>query len=58
MPAELRHAGGYRVSVAASWAVAFDRLAEDDPAAMRLLTMVAWLAPEPVRQPGRDGATT
>ena len=35
-------------SVAASWALSFDRLAADDPAAMTLLTLVAWLAPEPV----------
>ncbi len=41
-------AGGYPVSLAASWAVAFDRLADDDPAALQLLTLVAWLGPEPV----------
>jgi hypothetical protein len=35
-------------SVAASWAVAFDRLAADHPAALQLLNLVAWLAPEPV----------
>ncbi|MDQ3988500.1 MAG: FxSxx-COOH system tetratricopeptide repeat protein, partial [Actinomycetota bacterium] len=35
-------------SAAASWAVAFDRLAVDDPAGLQLLTAVAWLAPEPV----------
>jgi tetratricopeptide (TPR) repeat protein len=35
-------------SLAASWAVSFDRLANDDPAALTLLTAVAWLAPEPV----------
>jgi len=35
-------------SAAASWAVAFDRLAADDPAGLQLLTAVAWLAPEPV----------
>lgn len=35
-------------SVAASWSVSFDRLAQDDPAALELLTLVAWLAPEPV----------
>ena len=34
--------------MAASWAVAFDRLAADDPAALQLLTLAAWLAPEPV----------
>jgi hypothetical protein len=41
-------AGSYPVSVAASWAVAFDRLAADHPAALQLLTVAAWLAPEPV----------
>ncbi|GIJ63863.1 ATP-binding protein [Virgisporangium aurantiacum] len=40
-------AGPYPVSVTASWAVAFDRLAVDDPAALQLLTVLAWLAPEP-----------
>ncbi len=35
-------------TVAASWAVAFDRLATDDPAGLLLLSLVAWLAPEPV----------
>ena len=46
----LAHDGGgqYPVSVAASWDVAFDRLAADDPAALDLLTLIAWLAPEPV----------
>jgi hypothetical protein len=32
----------------APWAVAFDRLAADDPPALALLTLVAWLGPEPV----------
>jgi tetratricopeptide (TPR) repeat protein len=32
----------------ASWSVAFDRLNADDPAALQLLTLLAWLAPEPV----------
>jgi len=40
--------GGYPVSLTASWAVAFDRLAADDPAASQLLTLAAWLGPEPV----------
>lgn len=40
--------GAYPQSVAASWAVAFDRLATDDPAALDLLTLVAWCGPEPV----------
>jgi hypothetical protein len=35
-------------SAAGSWAVSFDHLAENDPAALALLTTVAWLAPEPV----------
>ena len=44
---------GYRPTatdrtVPASWKVAFDRLGADDPAALRLLSMIAWLAPEPV----------
>ena len=37
--------GPHPLSVAASWAVAFDRLAADDPAALELLTLVAWLGP-------------
>jgi Tetratricopeptide repeat len=40
--------GTYPRSVAASWAVAFDRLAADDPTALDLLTVVAWCGPEPV----------
>jgi tetratricopeptide (TPR) repeat protein len=40
--------GAYPQSVAASWAVAFDRLALDDPTALDLLTVVAWCGPEPV----------
>jgi hypothetical protein len=38
----------YPQSLAASWAVAFDRLAVDDPTALDLLTVVAWCGPEPV----------
>ena len=41
------HDGG-RASVAASWSLAFDHLADQDPAALQLLTLMAWLAPEPV----------
>ena len=41
-------AGGSSVSVAASWVLAFDRLAADNPAALQLLTLIAWLGPEPV----------
>jgi tetratricopeptide (TPR) repeat protein len=40
--------GAYPQSVAASWVVAFDRLAVDDPTALDLLTVVAWCGPEPV----------
>ncbi|MGH3995441.1 MAG: FxSxx-COOH system tetratricopeptide repeat protein, partial [Pseudonocardiaceae bacterium] len=39
---------GYSVSLAASWQVAFDRLAADEPAALHLLTLCAYLAPEPI----------
>jgi hypothetical protein len=45
---DVHSGGGSPVSAAASWTVAFDRLAADDPAALQLLTAVAWLAPEPV----------
>ena len=38
----------YPASVTASWAVAFDRLATDDPVALDVLTVIAWCAPEPV----------
>src|SRR4051794_29445841 len=40
--------GAYAWSVAGSWAVAFDRLAVDDPTALDLLTVVAWCGPEQV----------
>jgi len=40
--------GGYPVSLTASWAVAFDWLAADNPAALQLLTVAAWLGPAPV----------
>ena len=39
---------GYSVSLAASWHVAFDRLATDEPAALQLLALCAHLAPEPI----------
>lgn len=39
-------AGG-RLSVAASWSVAFGALAARDAAGLQLLTLLAWLAPEP-----------
>ena len=35
-------------AAAAAWVLAFDRLADDDPPALALLTLVAWLGPEPV----------
>jgi tetratricopeptide (TPR) repeat protein len=38
----------YPVSVAASWQVAFDRIGSDEPAALQLITLLSWLAPEPV----------
>jgi hypothetical protein len=40
--------GAYPQSLAASWAVAFDRLADDDPTALDLLTVVAWCGPDQV----------
>ena len=38
----------YPQSLAASWALAFDRLASDEPTALDMLTLVAWSGPEPV----------
>src|SRR4051812_41125172 len=40
--------GAYPQSLTASWAVAYDRLADDDPTALNLLTPGAWCGPEPV----------
>jgi hypothetical protein len=40
--------GGTPNPVVAVWGVVFDHLATNDPAALALLTLVAWLAPEPV----------
>ncbi|MET0426566.1 MAG: FxSxx-COOH system tetratricopeptide repeat protein, partial [Actinoplanes sp.] len=40
--------GVHAASAAAPWLVAFDRLESDEPAALQLLTLLAWLAPEPV----------
>ena len=40
--------GGRDHSAAATWALAFDQLAADDPAAFALLTTVAWMGNEPV----------
>ncbi len=39
---------GYSASMAASWQVAFDRLAADEPVALELLALCAQLAPEPI----------
>lgn len=41
-------AAGYPASVAAAWRVAFGQLVEANPATVQLLTLVAWLGPEPV----------
>lgn len=41
-------AGGYPTSIAATWQMTIDRLADSDPAAAQLLTLAAWLAPEPI----------
>ncbi|WP_237047865.1 FxSxx-COOH system tetratricopeptide repeat protein [Lentzea guizhouensis] len=41
-------AGDAPIPVAASWMVAFDALQSHDLAALQLLTLLAWLAPEPV----------
>jgi hypothetical protein len=38
----------YPVWLAASWQLAFDRLAADEPAALDLLRLAAQLAPEPI----------
>jgi hypothetical protein len=38
----------YPDSLAASWDLAFDRLEHDYPAAVQLLTICAYLAPEPI----------
>ena len=38
----------YPSSLTASWAVAFDQLHTASPLALELLTLLAWLAPEPV----------
>ncbi len=39
---------GYPVSLAASWLMALDQLAAEAPAAVCLLTLAAYLAPEPI----------
>ncbi|MEU3249535.1 FxSxx-COOH system tetratricopeptide repeat protein [Streptomyces sp. NPDC006997] len=38
----------YGTSVTAAWRLSLERLREDDPRALRLLHVLAWLAPEPV----------
>ncbi|MEU4517379.1 FxSxx-COOH system tetratricopeptide repeat protein, partial [Amycolatopsis sp. NPDC024027] len=45
-----RHApnNGYPLSLTTAWTVSFDQLAHDHPTALRTLTLLAWLAPEPV----------
>jgi Tetratricopeptide repeat len=43
-----RAAAGAEAASSAAWAVAFERLATDDPPALALLTLVAWLAPQPL----------
>ena len=40
--------GRHSPPMAVSWAVAVDRLAADEPEALQLLTLAAWLAPEPI----------
>src|SRR5690349_21681120 len=40
--------GPSSMSVTASWAVGFDRLASGDLAALQLLTVLAWCSPEPM----------
>lgn len=39
---------GYPLSATASWQVAFDQLAATNLAALQLVTLAAWLAPEPI----------
>jgi hypothetical protein len=52
----------YPLSLAAAWTVSLDQLAHDHPAALNTLTLMAWLAPEPVpltlltHQAGEAGA--
>jgi TIR domain/Tetratricopeptide repeat len=42
------HTGGHPGSVATVWSVSLDRLQATDPAAVQLLELCAWLAPEPI----------
>ncbi|WP_290056040.1 FxSxx-COOH system tetratricopeptide repeat protein, partial [Amycolatopsis solani] len=61
--ARYEEGSSYPVSLTAAWTVSFDQLARDRPAALNILTLVAWLAPEPVpltlltHQRGDAGAT-
>jgi hypothetical protein len=55
LAAEAGRVLGHRVDLAgpdrtsaASWTLAFNRLANDNPAALLLLSLAAWLAPEPI----------
>lgn len=41
-------ASGYPLSAAAAWQVTFDQLTGTDLAALQLVTLAAWLAPEPI----------
>ncbi|HVV21526.1 MAG TPA: FxSxx-COOH system tetratricopeptide repeat protein [Pseudonocardiaceae bacterium] len=41
-------ANGYPLSAAASWQVAFGQLSATSPAALQLVTLAAWMAPEPI----------
>jgi hypothetical protein len=43
-----RRAGGDRDPVAATWRIVFDRLDVVDPVGLAVLTLVAWLGPDPV----------
>jgi tetratricopeptide (TPR) repeat protein len=40
--------GDYPTAMTLSWTMAFDRLAIDDPVAFDVMTLLAWMAPEPV----------
>ena len=42
------HAAGHPGTVATVWSVSFDRLQVSAPAAVQLLELCAWLAPEPI----------
>ena len=46
MLARRDQASGYPVSAAAAWQVTFTQLADTNTAALQLLTVAAWLAPD------------